>query len=103
MALPKREIRSELYIAGDRAKAFFHLLHEQKDTVEQELGYPLEWEELPERRDSRVCIRLGDVDPRDEEDWPRQHDWLAAKLNDMHRAFVNRIRVLDADEWQHEE
>ena len=100
MALPKRQIRSELYISGDKAKAFFNLLLEQKEGVERELGYPLEWEELPERRDSRMLVRMSNVDPSDENDWPRQHDWLATKLNDMHRVFANRIRVLDADDWQ---
>ena len=102
MALSKREIRSELYISGDKAKAFFNLLFDQKEDVEKEIGYPLEWEELPERQDSRMSVRMGNVDPSDEDDWPRQHDWLAAKLNGMHQAFVNRIRVLDADDWQPE-
>ncbi|MCF3975078.1 hypothetical protein [Paracoccus salsus] len=31
-----------------------------------------------------------------------QHEWLAAKVNDFHRAFLNRVRDLDADEWQKE-
>ncbi len=103
MTFPKQEIRSEFCISGDNAKAFFHLLHEQKDTVEKELGYPLDWKERPDRRESRISVRLGNVDPGDEEDWPRQHDWLANKLNDMHRVFANRIRALDADDWQYEE
>ena len=45
------------------SKAFFNLLIEQKDTIEQDLGYPLQWEELPDRRDSRIAVRLSDVDP----------------------------------------
>ena len=43
----KSLIRAELYISGDQAKAFFGLLKRQKDEVERELGYPLEWDELP--------------------------------------------------------
>ena len=30
---------------------------------------------------------LNGVDPEDEADWPRQHEWLAKRLNDMHRVF----------------
>lgn len=71
-------------------------------SIEEELGYRLEWEELPARRDSRISIYLSNVDPEEERDWPRQHEWLAAKLNDMHRVFSPRIRALDADEWQGE-
>lgn len=99
MIRPKRQIRSELYISGDDAKAFFHLLHDQKDAVEAELGYALEWEELPNRRDSRILSYMNDVDPEDENDWPRQHEWLARHLNDMHRIFAGRVRALDADDW----
>ena len=99
VALRKQEIRTELY-AGDKAKAFSNLLIEQKDTIEQDLGYPLQWEELPDLRDSRISVRLSDVDPWDKRVWSRQHDWLVAKLNDLHRVFANRIRRLDADEYQ---
>ncbi len=100
MIRPKKQIRVELYIAGDQAKAFFHLLREQQPVIEQELGDPLEWEELPTRRDSRVSVYMTDVDPENEQDWPRQHEWLAAKINDFHRVFVTRVRELDADDWQ---
>ena len=95
----KRQIRSELYISGHDAKAFFHLLQEQKDVIEGELGYPLEWEELPDGLDSRIAIYLDDVDPEVEKDWPRQHEWLAARLNDLHRVFSNRVQGLDANAW----
>jgi hypothetical protein len=40
---------------------------------------------------------LSDVDPEDETDWPRQHEWLAGRLNEMHRVFAPRVRALDAD------
>ena len=98
----KRQVRSELYIAGDNAKAFFYLFREQQEAIKQELGYPLEWEELPKRRDCRISVYLNDLDPEDEKDWPRQHEWLAAKLNDMHRAFVGRVRILNADDYHGE-
>ena len=100
MIRPKKQIRAELYIAGDRAKAFFGLLQRQKDAIERDLGYPLEWEELPARRDSRISCYLNEVEPEDSADWPRQHEWLAKRLNDMHRIFAHRVSVLDADAWQ---
>ena len=96
----KRLIRSELYIGGGSAKAFFHLLHEQRGAIEQDLGYPLEWQELPNRQDSRIAAYLNDADPKDEQDWPLQHEWLATRLNDLHRVFARRIRELNADDWQ---
>ena len=97
MIRPKKQVRAELYISGDRAKALLELLKQQRADVERMLGYPLEWEELPSRRDCRVSAYLHDVDPEDENDWPRQHQWLADKLNDLHRAFAMRVATIDMD------
>lgn len=99
MIRQKNKIRAELYITGDRAKAFFGLLKLQKDAIEKDIGYPFEWEELPSGRDSRISYYLNDLDPEDEADWPRQHEWLAKRLNEMHKVFVGRVRELDADTW----
>ena len=96
-------IRAILYISGEDAKAFFHLLQNQKQEIEGELGYPLEWEELPNNTDSKIFASLDNTDPKNEEDWARQHQWLAAKLNELHRVFANRVRELDAEEWNQEQ
>jgi hypothetical protein len=102
MIRPKNQIRAELYISGDRAKAFFGLLKRQQDAIEGQLGYPLEWEQLPSRRDCRISSYLNEVDPEDQADWPRQHEWLAKRLHDMHRVFAQRVSALDADAWHPE-
>ena len=102
MVRAKRRIRSELYLAGPKAKTFFHLLREQKEDIETELENSLEWEELPAGTDSRISTYLYDVDPGDETDWPNQHRWFASKLNDLHRVFAHRIRALNPDDWDPE-
>ena len=102
MVRAKRRIRSELYLSGPKAKASFHLLREEKEDVEQELGYPLEWEELPAGTDSRIAAYLDDVDPEHKSDWRRQHEWFVSKLNDLHRVFARRIRELNPDDWDPE-
>ena len=103
MSRSKNQVRAELYIKGNDAKAFFWLLRQQREAIERELGYPLEWEELPEGLDCRIAIYLDDVDPENEADWPRQHDWLAKRLNEFHRVFSQRIKTLDPDDWRSEE
>jgi hypothetical protein len=103
MIRPRNRVRAELYISGGSAKAFFGLLRQQKDAIEQELGYALEWEELPERQDCRIASYLDEADPEDRTDWPRQHEWLAKRLNDLQRVFAQRVRALDADDWQPDE
>ncbi len=97
---PKKQVRAELYISGNKAKAFFHLLLAQQAEIERDLGFALDWEELPEGQDSRISVSLDDADPENEKDWARQHEWLAKRLNELHRALALRIRTLDADSWR---
>jgi hypothetical protein len=42
-------------------------------------------------------LRQNTGGKRDHESWPVQHAWLAKRLNDMHRVFVNRVSEIDAD------
>lgn len=96
MLRPKNQIRTNLYIGGDAAKHILEQLKQQREAIEQELGYPLIWEDLPANRDCRVSVYLDNVDPDDESDWPRQHEWLAQRLNDFHRVFAKRVAFLDS-------
>jgi hypothetical protein len=93
------QIRAELYIAGDQALGYFRLLEEQKEEIQGELGFDLTWEELQNRRDCRIAVYLGNLDPEDRNDWPRQHEWLSNRMNKMHKAFANRVRELNINEY----
>jgi hypothetical protein len=95
MIRAKKQMRAQLSILGVRAKEFFGLLKSQKDAIERELSYPLDWEELPEAQECRVSSCLNDADPEDQADWPRQHQWLVKRMNDLHRAFSQRVRALE--------
>ncbi|WP_166306923.1 DUF4268 domain-containing protein [Bradyrhizobium sp. 2S1] len=92
----RRRLRAELYLRGPQAKRFFALLFEQKTDIERELGFGLDWQELPEGQDSRIAFSI-DADPANESDWPRQHDWLATRLNEFHRVFSPRVRDLEPE------
>lgn len=99
MVRPRRQIRAELYISNANAKAFFHLLRAQRAAIEGELGYALDWDELPDGQDSRISVALDDADPQNQADWPRQHEWLAQRLIAFHRVFANRVRALNPADW----
>lgn len=91
----EKYIRVEMYIKGDDAREYHDLLELEKDEIEQKLGYQLEWgDQLPTSRDRRISHYLHNTDPKDESDWPRQHEWLAKHLNKMHRAFEQQVRDL---------
>lgn len=95
----KERIFAELYIKGKNAKRFFYLLREQKDEIESELGYELEFKELPEKQASRITVYKNSINVEDREDWKHQHEWLAKKLNELHRVFSPRVRGLDPEDW----
>lgn len=95
----KNRIRTDLVIYGDDAEAHFHLLKQQKDAVEKRLGYELDWEELPKRQQCRISSYLNSTNTEDKSDWPRQHEWLAERLNSMHSAFSQLVKNLNSDDW----
>lgn len=98
MIRPRREVRAEVYIDKPDGKLLFRQLEHSRSEIERELGCALEWNELPGRRACRISNYLRPADANDRTDWPRQHQWLARTLNDLHRVFAPRIRVLETTE-----
>jgi len=50
------------------------------------------------RKACEIASYLDHVDPDDESDWPKQHEWLAKQINDMYRVFAPRIKKLNLDD-----
>ena len=87
-------VRAALEIRGNDADRNRARLEDQKEEIEQELGYPPEWEDTASPTVFRIACHLRDVDPANEPDWDRQHHWLATHLNAMHRVFSSRVKNL---------
>ena len=88
-------VRVELYISGERASGYLALLNEQKDQIEQELGYQLDWgDQSDDARDKRISRYKRDINLENRLDWDSQHKWIATNLNAMHQVFANRIKNL---------
>jgi len=92
-------VRVGISCKSPHALAHFELLKQQKNEIESEIGTELEWEGLPNRKESRIAIRRLDLDPTDRTDWPEQHEWIANQLEAFDTAFRPRIRELDADDY----
>jgi hypothetical protein len=89
----RHELRAELVLLNDRSKHQFRQLADQKIQIESDLGYPIEWAESPERKQSKVCVRRT-ADLHDRNAWPNYCDWLLKNLEDFHRVFANRVKQL---------
>lgn len=96
---PKQYLVVYLAIYGPDEKAYFHLLKNDQAAIEAEVGEPLVWNELPEKRSSYVNVYRYGVNPTERLDWPSQHAWMLAHLEALHRTFAPRIKTLNAAAW----
>ena len=96
MHTSEKYVRVSLYLSGmDVAEERLAVLELKKDETERGLGYQLEWgDQKPGASECRISYYFRDADPKDDSDWPRQHQWLAENLNKMHRAFEQQVRDL---------
>ena len=92
----KKRLRVELYLDGKNAKARFHKLMQERSEIESTIGAPLSWEELPQKRVSRIAIYLENTDPMDYGHWPDHMAWMADMLEKFDGAFRQRIKPLEA-------
>lgn len=92
--------RVELYVdTGDRErnKKAFALLKQSQAEIEEAIGDVLEWEEIPDKRASRIAVyRTGTI-----EDALRSTDeyvsWAAQRMSKFREVFQPRIRQLELD------
>ncbi len=82
--------------------AYFHLLKDEKKQIEAEVGQPLIWDELPEKKTSYVSLYRHKTNPKDRSNWAEQHKFILATMEKFHTVFSKRIKALDAGEYQPE-
>ena len=70
-----------------------------KTEIEVALGSALDWQELPDRRASRIATYLRNADIADRTDWPRQHRWIIDELRRFRAVFTERVRALKLDSF----
>lgn len=81
----------------------FHLLKDNKNTLEQEFGAKLDWEENRDKKSSYISIRKNSADPHKKVDWPKQQEWLLKTLESFKKVFGERIGTMDPGEWEPED
>ncbi len=74
----------EWYIIDD--KELYHKFYTHKDAIEVEMGIPLEWNELPDKKASCITVSRP-VDFDTQEAWPEQFDWMMDMAARMKKAF----------------
>ncbi len=86
----------ELYIdVGDRDKnkEIFHSISEHKDRIEKEFGHKLIWDEIPEKRASRVRLKIKEKSIVDI-NWEQAQDEMITTMEKFETIFRPEIKNL---------
>ncbi len=73
------------------------LFYSDKEAIENEFGGALEWNELPDGKESYVTVTKEKADFRNENDWNSQFNWLAERLEKLDTVFRKRVRKVDLE------
>lgn len=84
----------ELWIPGADAKRHFNNLSAQKQTIEQQLGFELDWQELPDSMACRIASWYPNASIEDEGRWNEYLDWLAQRLIKMDKVLRPIVKAL---------
>lgn len=93
----KMRVGVELYIHRDPFKVAIRTLEADRRAIEDQIGLPLEWQELPGKKASRIALFRNNVDPSDQSQFPELHSWMLDKMQRFRTAFAKRVRELDVD------
>jgi uncharacterized protein with ParB-like and HNH nuclease domain len=97
LVITNKYVRIELALLSSNKKvnkSHFNQLLKNKEKIEEAFGNPLEWEELPENKMSRIKYQLNDVNLFDKADWPKMNQFLVENLPKFEVAFQPVIQKL---------
>jgi len=84
----------ELYFFGSDAKQNFTNLLPHKSGIETNLGFDLDWQELPDAQACRVAAWLPNTSLEDESRWPEYLNWLSQRIVAMDHVLRPILRTL---------
>jgi Domain of unknown function (DUF4268) len=84
----------EVYIHHGESKKMFQALLAQKTGIEQQLGFELDWQELPDAHACRIATWRPNSPIEDEAQWPVYLDWFVQRIVKMNAVFRPLIQGL---------
>jgi hypothetical protein len=84
----------ELWMPGEDAKARFAKLLEQRKDIERQLGFELDWQELPDAKACRVATYRPNSSIEEEPRWDEYLQWLEQRLVVMDRVLRPIVKTL---------
>lgn len=90
--MQKKHLRVE-FVLGKQARTYYHLLLDDKATIEAAIGSPLDWLDDPNLKRAYVTL-IKPFETGDEGQWPQQYAWLRATLETFRTTFEPRVKAL---------
>lgn len=84
----------ELYISHQNSKEYFQQLSKKRDEIEKRLGFPMDWQELPDSHACRIAVYRPDSSLENEDQWPTYLEWLAQQVSRLAQVFKPVLREL---------
>jgi Domain of unknown function (DUF4268) len=91
-------VRIELSIrtsSEEKNKMYFKKLLQEKEAIEASFGGPLEWEELPGKKMSRIKIEQQGVNLYNPDDWEQMNAFIVGNLAKFEKSlqpFIKKLR-----------
>lgn len=84
----------ELWIPGEEAKKHFANLKSQQRAIEDNLGFELDWQELPDSKACRIATWYPNASIEDESRWDEYLGWLKDRLVQMDKVLRPIVKAL---------
>lgn len=92
----------EFFISTGNAKQQFRALQLHRADIDAALGFPVEWDELPDRISSRIGCWRDDSSLADETMWPEYAAWIADRAVRMEAVLRPLVRELPSNHAESE-
>jgi hypothetical protein len=80
---------------------WYDKLEAQKDSIEAELGFTLEWDARRDKKYSWIGVQL-EIDANDESNWPVIHEWMLKMMDAIESVMRPRVVPLDDEPFPNE-
>ena len=83
-----------IFKTADDIKELFDLIAQDRDKVEQEIGFRLFWDRERGQYESHIAVERNDMDPCDVGEWNEQQMWLSDIVSTFERVIRPRVARL---------
>jgi hypothetical protein len=83
-----------IFKTADDIKQLFDLIAQDRDNIDQEIGYDLIWNKDQGRYESHIAVERDDLDPRDVGEWNHQHSWLSEVVSRFEKVLRPHVAKL---------